>query len=370
MPPSNPSMSIAARPPAQRLEGFRMVWPESQVVNNEGRTSLDDLRSNPTTPEVPQFGFNTNFHFDQFPILHGALDAPQPVGGPNVATVPPGNHPYAAFSDDSPWQITYDGVLYLEQILRCPTHGSRLTNYGLFSRHTGTSSSGPGHTRTGPTVGCSGQLQRPARDPRLLDRVALDACIFGGPPSFECDGQDGSTATVVLAVARPLHAVCPAKFRGTLQISQGHCGGHLRVHGLDVGPQHADLVRSTQRHASDPERRASELLLQTASVTPVRSDVPRCSQDVTRYSRQTPRFPPRRCTGLLRHRPSSERTIVLLRAVSPFPATGTRKFAEEKIGAGADTTLLARCTTSHSTTLLTISFRWDWLSVFSEELAV
>ena len=132
MPPSNPSMSIAARPPAQRLEGFRMVWPESQVVNNEGRTSLDDLRSNPTTPEVPQFGFNTNFHFDQFPILHGALDAPQPVGGPNVATVPPGNHPYAAFSDDSPWQITYDGVLYLEQILRCPTHGSRLTNYGLF----------------------------------------------------------------------------------------------------------------------------------------------------------------------------------------------------------------------------------------------
>ena len=46
--------------------------------------------------------------------------------------VPPGNHPYAAFSEDSPWQITYDGVLYLEQILRCPTRGSSLTNYGLF----------------------------------------------------------------------------------------------------------------------------------------------------------------------------------------------------------------------------------------------
>ena len=78
---------------------------------------------------MPQFGFNTNFHFDQFPILHGTLDTLLPVGGPNV---PPRNHPYAAFSDDSPWQITYDGVLYLEQILRCPTQGSRLTNYGLF----------------------------------------------------------------------------------------------------------------------------------------------------------------------------------------------------------------------------------------------
>eukprot|EP00439_Symbiodinium_sp_Y106_P064625 s3548_g10.t1 len=124
---SNPSTSIATsstsapvvynapipppttpRPPAQRLEGFRMLWPESQVVD-KGRTSLNDLRSNPTTPEVPQFGFNTKFRFDQFPILHGTLNTLLPVGGPNVAMMPPGNHPHAAFSEDSPWQITYDG---------------------------------------------------------------------------------------------------------------------------------------------------------------------------------------------------------------------------------------------------------------------
>ena len=93
--------------PGLQLNGSKAsAWsgrsPKSQVVN-KGRTSLDDLRSNPTTPEVPQFGFNTNFHFDQFPILRGTLDTLLPVGG---AMVPPGNHPYAAFSDDSPWQIT------------------------------------------------------------------------------------------------------------------------------------------------------------------------------------------------------------------------------------------------------------------------
>ena len=63
-----PPPMTPARPPAQRLEGFRMQWPESQVVN-KGRTSLDDLRANPTTPEMPQFGFNANFHFDQFPFF-------------------------------------------------------------------------------------------------------------------------------------------------------------------------------------------------------------------------------------------------------------------------------------------------------------
>ena len=41
-----------------------------------------------------------------------------PVGGNNVA-MPPGNHPYALFAPDTPWEITYDGVLYLEQVLRC-----------------------------------------------------------------------------------------------------------------------------------------------------------------------------------------------------------------------------------------------------------
>ena len=61
-----------------------MQWPESQVVN-KGRTSLDDLRANPTTPEMPQFGFNTNFHFDQLPILNGTLSTLLPVGGHGAA---------------------------------------------------------------------------------------------------------------------------------------------------------------------------------------------------------------------------------------------------------------------------------------------
>ena len=55
------------------------------------------------------------------------------VGGYNVAMLPPGNHPYSLFSHDSPWEITCDGVMYIEQILRCPTHGSHLTNYGLYT---------------------------------------------------------------------------------------------------------------------------------------------------------------------------------------------------------------------------------------------
>ena len=54
------------------------------------------------------------------------------VGGDKVAMLPPGNHPYSLFSNDTPWEITYDGVMYIEQILRCPTHGSHLTNYGLY----------------------------------------------------------------------------------------------------------------------------------------------------------------------------------------------------------------------------------------------
>ena len=41
------------------------------------------------------------------------------------------NHPYAAFAPDAPWEISYDGVLYLDQVLN-PTIRSTLTLFGLF----------------------------------------------------------------------------------------------------------------------------------------------------------------------------------------------------------------------------------------------
>ena len=31
--------------------------------------------------------------------------------------LPPGNHAYAAFAPDAPWEITYDGIFYFDQVL-------------------------------------------------------------------------------------------------------------------------------------------------------------------------------------------------------------------------------------------------------------
>ena len=111
--------------PQSALESFRVMWPEATNVS-KGRTSLDEFRSNPSYFEPPVFGFQTMSHYDRFPLLAPTLQAMNPVGGNNVAMLPPGNHPYAL------WEITYDGVLYLEQVLRCPTLGSHLTNSGLY----------------------------------------------------------------------------------------------------------------------------------------------------------------------------------------------------------------------------------------------
>ena len=38
----------------------------------------------------------------------------------------------AAFPPDAPWEITYDGILYLDQVLNCPTIRSTLTPFGLY----------------------------------------------------------------------------------------------------------------------------------------------------------------------------------------------------------------------------------------------
>ena len=108
------------------------MWPDSTTVDKV-RTSLDDIRNNPSHSKVPVFGFQTARHYDNFPALAPTLRAMNQVGGYNVAMLPPGNHPYSLFSHDSPWEITCDGVMYIEQILRCPTHGSHLTNYGLYT---------------------------------------------------------------------------------------------------------------------------------------------------------------------------------------------------------------------------------------------
>ena len=104
------------------------MWPDSTTVDKV-RTSLDDIRNNPSHSKVPVFGFQTARHYDNFPALAPTLRAMNQVGGYNVAMLPPGNHPYALFSQDSPWEITYDGVMYIEQILRCPTHGSYDLNF-------------------------------------------------------------------------------------------------------------------------------------------------------------------------------------------------------------------------------------------------
>ena len=108
-----------------------MTWPDSTTVD-KGRTSLDDTRNNPSNFDPPVFGFQTNRRYDNFPVLSSTLQTMAQVGGYNVAMLPPGNHPYVRFSPDFLWEITYDGVLYIEQVLRCPSHGSYLTNFGLY----------------------------------------------------------------------------------------------------------------------------------------------------------------------------------------------------------------------------------------------
>ena len=44
------------------LARFRVMWPDSATVN-KGRTSLDDIRNNPSHSEVPVFGFQTARHY-------------------------------------------------------------------------------------------------------------------------------------------------------------------------------------------------------------------------------------------------------------------------------------------------------------------
>ena len=108
------------------LSHFRVIWPDSTTAD-KGRTSLGDIRNNPSHSEVPVFGFQTARHYDNFPVLAPTLRAMNQVGGYGYA--PSGQSPLRLVLAR---EITYDGVMYIEQILRCPTHGSYLTNYGLY----------------------------------------------------------------------------------------------------------------------------------------------------------------------------------------------------------------------------------------------
>ena len=113
------------------IDGFRLAWPAEQF-RTKGPTALDDVRREPPVSEIPQFGFITCRRFTGFPVLSMALPPLTRLGADNVSMLPPGNHPYAAFAPDAPWEISYDGVLYLDQVLNSPTIRSTLTPFGLF----------------------------------------------------------------------------------------------------------------------------------------------------------------------------------------------------------------------------------------------
>ncbi|CAE7220070.1 unnamed protein product [Symbiodinium microadriaticum] len=80
----------------------------------------------------PPVGFITSRRFTGFPVMSMSLPQLTRLGANNVSMLPPGNHPYAAFAPDAPWEISYDGVLYLDQVLNSPTIRSILTPFGLF----------------------------------------------------------------------------------------------------------------------------------------------------------------------------------------------------------------------------------------------
>ena len=114
------------------IDGFRLAWPADQFRTNKGPTALDEVRREPPVSEIPQFGFITCRRFNGFPVLSMSLPPLTRLGADNVSMLPPGNHPYAAFAPDAPWEISYDGVLYLDQVLNSPTIRSTLTPFGLF----------------------------------------------------------------------------------------------------------------------------------------------------------------------------------------------------------------------------------------------
>ncbi|CAE7827964.1 unnamed protein product, partial [Symbiodinium sp. KB8] len=113
------------------IDGFRLAWPAEQF-RNKGPTALDDVRRETPVSEIPQFGFITCRRFTGFPVLSMALPPLTRLGADNVSMLPPGNHPYAAFAPHTPWEISYDGVLYLDQVLNSPTIRSTLMPFGLF----------------------------------------------------------------------------------------------------------------------------------------------------------------------------------------------------------------------------------------------
>ena len=93
---------------------------------------MDEVRRETPASETPQFGFITSRRFTGFPVMSVSLPQLMRLGANNVSMLPPGNHPYAAFAPDAPWEISYDGVLYLDQVLNSPTIRSTLTPFGLF----------------------------------------------------------------------------------------------------------------------------------------------------------------------------------------------------------------------------------------------
>ena len=126
---SSPNAVVLREP--FNIDGFRLAWPADQF-RNKGPTALDGVRREAPVSETPQFGFITSRRFTGFPVMSMSLPQLTRLGANNVSMLPPGNHPYAAFAPDAPWEISYDGVLYLDQVLNSPTIRSTLTPFGLF----------------------------------------------------------------------------------------------------------------------------------------------------------------------------------------------------------------------------------------------
>ena len=130
-PSSEPDPNAVVLREPFNIDGFRLAWPADQF-RSKGPTALDGVRWEAPVSEIPQFGFITTRRFTGFPVLSMSLPPLTRLGANNVSMLPPGNHPYAAFAPDAPWEISYDGVLYLDQVLNSPTIRSTLTPFGLF----------------------------------------------------------------------------------------------------------------------------------------------------------------------------------------------------------------------------------------------
>ena len=233
-----------------------MLWPESQVVN-KGRTSLGSSSQSEHSRTAA-----VRLQHDELPLRQ-------------VPVVPPGNHPYEAFSEDSADHQRWGPLPRTDPTM--PYAWQQLDELRVVP---GASPSWAGDTRASPIPRSAEQFQRPQST--LVYSMVWHVMFFGidvGLAPLQREGSNDSIAPVVPSFPRPIHAVGAAQLRGFLRVPARHCGSHLRAHCFDVGSEHADLVCPAPRDDADHDRRATELLLSAAGVSPIgkgRLGFPRC----------------------------------------------------------------------------------------------